>query len=224
MKIAYEIKYSQRKTLNISVERDRQIIVHAPKGFSKEKIADIVQTKQQWLYKKINHAQKYPIKSEPKEFVSGETLMYLGSNYQLLVVDEKIETIDFNQGFKISKANQSHANQLLKTWYIEQAKRQLTSKANRYATSLGVKYNKLKISEMRYRWGSCTPNNNINFNWRIIKAPILVVDYVIVHELVHLIEANHTPEFWNILSIQVPNYLKAKNWLKLNGHLLEIDF
>jgi predicted metal-dependent hydrolase len=224
MKIAYEIKYSHRKTLNISVERDRRIIVRAPKGLSPKKIAEIVQTKQQWLQEKINHAQKYPIKSEQKEFVSGETLMYLGRHYQLLVVDEKIETIDFNEGFKISKAKQSHANQLLKTWYIEQAKRQLTSKADRYAKNLGVQYNKLKISEMRYRWGSCTPNNNLNLNWRIIKAPILVVDYVIVHELVHLIEPNHTPEFWNILSIQVPNYLKAKNWLKFNGHLLEIDF
>jgi predicted metal-dependent hydrolase len=77
---------------------------------------------------------------------------------------------------------------------------------------------------MKYRWGSCTPNNNIIFNWRIIKAPMFVVNYLVAHELVHLIESNHTPEFWNILSIQVPAYQKAKDWLKKNGHLLEVDF
>ena len=77
---------------------------------------------------------------------------------------------------------------------------------------------------MRYRWGSCTPANNIIFNWRIIKAPIYVVSYLVAHELVHLLETNHTPRFWNILSIQVPEYQKAKKWLKEKGHLLEVDF
>ena len=77
---------------------------------------------------------------------------------------------------------------------------------------------------MRYRWGSCTPKNNLNFNWRIIKAPLFVIRYIVVHELIHLIESNHTPKFWNILSIQVPDYQKAKDWLKRNGHLMEVDF
>ena len=77
---------------------------------------------------------------------------------------------------------------------------------------------------MRYRWGSCTPQNNLNFNWRIIKAPWFVIRYIVVHELIHLIESNHTPEFMNILSIQAPDYQKAKDWLKQNGHLLEVDF
>ncbi|MDR0865234.1 MAG: M48 family metallopeptidase, partial [Candidatus Symbiothrix sp.] len=84
--------------------------------------------------------------------------------------------------------------------------------------------NECKISEMKYRWGSCTPQNNLNFNWRIVKAPLFVIRYIVVHELTHLIESNHTPTFWNILSIQVPDYQKAKDWLKTNGHLLEVDF
>ncbi len=70
----------------------------------------------------------------------------------------------------------------------------------------------------------CTPKNNIIFNWRIIKAPIYVLEYLVVHELVHLIENNHTPKFWNIVSIQIPNFEKAKKWLKEKGNLLEIDF
>lgn len=224
MKFEYVIKYSNRKTLNITVERDRKIIVRAPENLSLEKIESIVESKKQWLREKLNHAQKYPAIPETKEFISGETLMYLGKNYQLLVVDEAIEGIEFNQRFRISKANQTKANELFKKWYLKQALNKIEPLAKDYAKSLGVEYNGCKTSEMKYRWGSCTPNNNIIFNWRIIKAPMFVVNYLVAHELVHLIESNHTPEFWNILSIQVPAYQKAKDWLKKNGHLLEVDF
>lgn len=224
MQIEYEIKFSKRKTLNITVERDRKIIVRAPLNLSLEKIEEIVQSKRQWLKEKLNHIQKYPVDTKPKEFISGETLLYLGRNYQLLVVDEIIEGIEFNQRFRISKLDQENANQLFKAWYMKQALQKIEPLAKMYAKSLGVKYNEFKTSEMKYRWGSCTPNNNIIFNWRIIKAPMYVLEYLVAHELVHLIEDNHTERFWNILSIQVPTYQKAKNWLKVNGHLLEVDF
>ncbi|MCW2258680.1 MULTISPECIES: M48 family metallopeptidase [Sphingobacterium] len=224
MQLEYEIKFSKRKTLNITVERDRKIIVRAPLNLSLEKIEEIVQSKRQWLKEKINHAQKYPVDIKPKEFISGETLLYLGRNYQLLLVDEPIEGIEFNQRFRISRENQGVANKLFKAWYMKQALSKIEPLAKMYATNLGVKFNEFKTSQMKYRWGSCTPNNNIIFNWRIIKAPMYVLEYLVAHELVHLIEENHTPRFWNILSIQVPNYQKAKNWLKINGHLLEVDF
>ncbi|MGD9928744.1 MAG: M48 family metallopeptidase [Mangrovibacterium sp.] len=224
MVIEYQIKYSNRKTLNISVERDRSIVVRAPHYLTPEKIDKIVQSKREWIKEKLNHTQKYPVVSENKEFVSGETLMYLGKNYQLLVVDEEIEGIEFDQRFKISKANQPKANELFKKWYLKQALIKIQPLATKYAKSLGVQYNQFKTSEMKYRWGSCTPANNIIFNWRIIKAPMYVLEYLVAHELVHLIENNHTPRFWTILSIQVPNYEKAKNWLKKYGQLLEVDF
>ncbi len=224
MVIEYQIKYSNRKTLNISVERDRSIVVRAPQYLTADKIDKIVQSKRQWITEKLNHAQKYPLVSESKEFVSGETLMYLGKSYQLLVVDDEFEGIEFDQRFKISKANQPKANKLFKKWYLKQALIKIEPLATKYAKSLGVQFNQFKTSEMKYRWGSCTPANNIIFNWRIIKAPMYVLEYLVAHELVHLIEYNHTPRFWNILSIQVPNYEKAKNWLKQNGKLLEVDF
>ena len=224
MTFEYQIKYSNRKTLNISVERDRSIIVRAPHYLTAEKIDKVVQSKRQWIKEKLNHTQKYPLIAENKEFVSGETLMYLGKNYQLLIVDEEIEGIDFDQRFKISKSNQPKANELFKQWYLSQALKKIEPLATKYAKSLGVDYNQFKTSEMKYRWGSCTPANNIIFNWRIIKAPMYVLEYLVAHELVHLMEDNHTPRFWTILSIQVPNFEKAKTWLKQNGQLLEVDF
>lgn len=224
MVVEYQIKYSNRKTLNITVERDRRVIVRAPHYLTAEKIDEMVQSKRQWIKEKLNHVQKYPLVVESKEFVSGETLMYLGRNYQLLVVDEEFDGVIFDQRFKISKSNQAQANELFKQWYLKQALSKIEPLARQYAKNLGVEYNQFKTSEMKYRWGSCTPANNIIFNWRIIKAPMYVLEYLVAHELVHLMESNHTPNFWNILSIQVPNYEKAKDWLKKNGHLLEIDF
>ncbi len=224
MKLEYEIRYSKRKTLNISVERDRSVIVRAPENLPLEKIEEIVQSKRNWIKDKINHVQKYPLDFKAKEFVSGETLLYLGRNYQLLVVDENFEGVRFNQSFTISKSNQKNANQLFKEWYLSKALEKIEPLAKKYAANLGVKYNECRTSEMKYRWASCTPKNNILFNWRIIKAPMYVLEYLVAHELAHLIEPNHTPEFWNIVSIQVPNYEKAKKWLREKGHLLEIDF
>jgi len=224
MQIEYLIKYSNRKTLNITVERDRQVVVHAPANLSEDKIREIVSSKKDWIMGKLMHAQKYPAVASAKEFVSGETLMYLGKNYQLLIVDTEIEGIELDKQFKISKNGQAVANELFKQWYKKQATEKIQPLALEYAKNLGVQFNECKISEMKYRWGSCTPKNNINFNWRIIKAPMFVIRYIVVHELIHLIESNHTPTFWNILSIQVPDYQKAKDWLKTNGHLLEVDF
>ena len=107
MQFEYEIKYSKRKTLNITVERDRKIIVRAPENTSAQKIEEVLQSKKQWLKEKINHTQKYPVDTQTKEFISGETLLYLGKNYQLLVVDEAIEGIEFEKRFRISKALKS---------------------------------------------------------------------------------------------------------------------
>jgi hypothetical protein len=90
-----------------------------------------------------------------------------------------------------------------------------------HARELGVKFTAAKIVDNRYRWGSCTVNDNVSFNWRLIKAPMFVIDYVIVHELAHIIEANHTSRFWTIIRAHTPTMEKAKAWLKEHGHVLE---
>ena len=109
----------------------------------------------------------------------------------------------------------------MREWYIQQAEAKIIARVKHHARKLGVAYSKVKIVDNLYRWGSCTVNNNVNFNRRLIKAPMFVIDYAIVHELAHLIEANHTPRFWNIIRAQAPTMEKAKAWLKENGQLLE---
>jgi predicted metal-dependent hydrolase len=150
--------------------------------------------------------------------------LFLGKYYKLEVVPEEIKGVELDSKFLISKSSQQNAEQLFREWYFKQAEEKLIPKVKQHANNLGVHCNKIKVLDLKVRWGSCTPKDNINFNWRLIKAPVYVIDYIIVHELTHLLESNHTPDFWNIVSVQLPHYDKAKEWLKDNGNLLETEF
>jgi predicted metal-dependent hydrolase len=223
MNLEYKIIYSTRKNITISVERDRSVIIRAPSGTATEKIQAAIESKKLWLYEKTKHRQKYNDSLGEKKFISGTSILYLGKNYTLTVTKEPIEGIRFDGKFIVSRTSLPVVGELLAEWYIQKAKEKITPKVEFYAKSLGVEYNRILISNLKYRWGSCTPKNNLNFNWRLIKAPMSVIEYVIVHELAHLLEPNHTERFWNLIRTQLPKYLKAKEWLKLYGELLEID-
>lgn len=225
MELKYTIQRSaKRRKLTISIERDRSVVVHAPEGTSDEKIAQVVTSKRQWIYEKIGHDQKYLLPHAPgKELVSGESALYLGRQYQIEVVKTDFSSIQFTQRFLIPDVSMVKRVNAFREWYIHKAKEKIIPRVKHHSRLLGVNIALVKIVDNRYRWGSCTLNDNVNINWRLIKAPMFVIDYVIVHELAHLIEANHTPAFWNIVRAQASTMDKAKLWLKENGQLLEAD-
>jgi len=214
---------AKRSKLTITVERDRSVVVNAPKGTSDETIQRVVESKRQWIYEKMRHPQKYQALPHPpgKELVSGESALYLGRQYRIEVVKNGLADIQFSHSFLIPASQGKKRQEVLREWYINRAKEKIVQQVKLHARELGVDVAGVKIVDSRYRWGSCTLKNNVNFNWRLIKAPMFVIDYVIVHELSHLIEANHTPRFWNIVSAQTPTMDKAKAWLKKHGQLLE---
>jgi hypothetical protein len=203
------------------VERDRSVIVRAPEGAPHEKIEEAVESKRLWLYEKLRHPQKYREMAPSKELVSGTSLLYLGKEYKLDFIGDDFDGVVFESKFLISKSSKLLAAELLGDWFVESAKRIIPPRVKTFARQLGVEYNRVLISDLKYRWGSCTPKNNLNFNWRLVKAPMNVIEYVIVHELAHLLEPNHTPRFWGIIKAQLPHYSKAKGWLKEHGELLE---
>lgn len=224
MELTYEIRRSsKRRKLTITVERDRRVIVHAPMTTPEAKIHEIVETKRLWIYEKLHHPQKYrELPHAPgKELVSGESALYLGRHYRIEVVKSDLPEIRFAQRFYIPASYVQKRKTVLREWYIQKAHEKILPRVRQSASRLGVTFNKAKIVDNRYRWGSCTVKNNVNFNWRLIKAPMFVIDYVIVHELAHLLEANHTPRFWNIVRSQTTTMDKARQWLKENGHILE---
>ncbi len=223
MVLTYRIFRSKaRKRLTISVERDRSVVVHAPESTTDESIRKVVDSKRRWLWEKVNHPQKFTELPHPpgKEIVNGESILYLGRHYRLQIQETANGGIEFAHGFSIPPDLLATKMPALVDWYRARAREIILPRVRKHALELGVRYANAKIVDNRYRWGSCTAKNNVNFNWRLIKAPMFVVDYVIAHELAHLLEANHTPRFWGLLRAHAAKMESAKAWLQENGQEL----
>jgi hypothetical protein len=221
---SYEIvRSSKRKKLTLTVERDRAVIVHAPQNMPDDEIQRVVESKRQWILAKLRHPQKYQNRQHPpgKEVVNGEAAPYLGRDYRIEITETSSGDIEFTDVFLVPPARQAQRREVLRDWYIARAKEKILARAEQHALALGVKVKAATIVDSQFRWGSCTPNNNVSFNWRLIKAPMFVIDYVVVHELAHLLEANHTSRFWSIVRAHTPKMEKAKAWLKEHGQVLE---
>lgn len=223
MELSYKTVFSRRKTLTITVERDRSVLVTAPEGTTHERIRQVVESRKLWIYEKTRHAQKFsPLPHAPgKELVTGESLPYLGRYYRIELVNGG-DGIEFAQKFIVPRSLAKNPP-VFRRWFMDRAEEKILPRVARHAKNLGVSFKEAKIGDSKFRWGSCTPNDNVIFNWRLIKAPMFVIDYVIVHELAHLLEQNHTPRFWNIVRTQTPTMEKAKDWLQKCGELLEQD-
>jgi predicted metal-dependent hydrolase len=224
MDLNYKIVRSQkRKKLTITVERDRSIIVHAPEETSEETVRRVVDAKRQWLFEKLRHPRKYQDRppAPGKEIVNGESAPYLGRDYRIEVTETESGEVEFSRRFLVPAARQAERREVLRVWYLARAEEKILPRVKYHARGLGVEFAEARIVDSRYRWGSCTVKDNVTFNWRLIKAPMFVIDYVIVHELAHLIEANHTSRFWNIVRANTSTTGKAKRWLMENGQVLE---
>ncbi|MBC8509586.1 MAG: M48 family metallopeptidase [Chloroflexi bacterium] len=219
------VRSPKRRKLTITVERDRSVVVHAPEKTSDAKIRQVVESKRQWLFDKIHHCQKYAELPHPpgKELVNGESVLYLGRNYRIKIVPSASGNIEFSRFFVVPPEIAAEGQSALAVWFKQRAGEKILPRVRYHAKQLGVDYEHANIVDSRYRWGSCTPGNTLNFNWRLIKAPMAVLDYVIIHELAHLIEGNHTPRFWNIVKAQCPSSEKAKEWLMQHGQMLESE-
>lgn len=217
------VRSPNRKKMTITVERDKTVKVLVPEGTADETVRRIVETKRQWLLAKLGHPQKYQglAHAPGKEVVNGESALYLGKEYRIEISETLSGNVEFTDGFLVPKLHQANRRNVLRGWYLDQAKELILPLVEKRAAELGVVYGNAQIIDARYRWGSCTPAGNLRFNWRLIKAPMFVINYVVVHELAHLLEPNHTERFWSIVRTNVTTLEKAKGWLKEHGGLLE---
>lgn len=214
MTVDYEITRSKRKTVALKVSPQGKLEVAVPMDVSNEEIQSIVDKKKFWLYKTINKAKKRVFGSLKKEFISGELFWYMGKRYRLDVCQCEHTGLKFKHNkFLLNIDEREKAEELFKDFYKQKAKEKLEPQVMKYAKQMGTHYKALKILDMKKRWGSCTNEGNIILNTHLIKAPLYVIDYVIVHELAHLLEYNHSPKFWNIIRTQIGDYEMHKKWL-----------
>lgn len=217
---------SDRKTTDIIIERDGSIVVKPPEFIKPEQADEIVWSKRMWIYKNLAEWKDLNRSSVLREWVNGETFLYLGSRYRLLIDNQQENDLLLKDGRFIIKANLVNdinaAKKAFIEFYTEKANNRLHDKVEYYAKQLGLTPGKIAIKDMAYRWASCGKNNALQFNWRIMMAPIKIIDYVIVHELCHFNHKNHTEAFWNEIDKVMPDYLERKDWLKNNGASLEL--
>lgn len=222
------IRTGRRKTATIKiVEGDVHVIV--PQHLSQKRIEELIRKKTPWIQQKLHlQASIKPVK--PKEYVSGEAFSYLGKNYRLKLIEGDSEGVKLKGGrflVEVEKslsgtARTAYVQAQLAQWYQQHAEQLLQGKVERFAPLLGVSPNCIKVKYYKSRWGSCTAEGNITFNWRIIMAPHVIVDYVVVHELAHLKHHDHSSSFWQSVKSVFPEYLELRNWLKVNAPRLTL--
>lgn len=223
--IVAEIKRTNRiKSATITVEEGKVCVV-VPRQLENERITKLLKDKNRWIKEKIAlHRDAQPKSS--KQFVSGESFSYLGRNYRLKVHQGNYLPIKLSHGrftitLRAGADNPDLIQDSLLSWYKQHAELKLKEKAKRYSKMMGVKFNSVALKDYKSRWGSCSVEGDITFNWKIIMAPNRIVDYVVVHELCHLIHHDHSPKFWREVERIMPNYAECKDWLKQYGANLE---
>ena len=213
---------SKRKTIALQITDDATLIVRAPFFVDDKTIEQVVESRKEWIEMKRKEILSRDPKFLPKEFVNGEGFLYLGKYYRLKILKNAEEPLKFDNGFYLSKEHLHHARDLFVQWYKQRAYEKISERVKWYVQKRGFKYNKVNITDAQKRWGSCSCKGNLNFSWRLIMAPLAVVDYVVVHELVHLEEKNHTKAFWGKVKMLMPEFEKHRSWLKKNAYLLRI--
>lgn len=232
-KIPYELCWSnKRKTLGISVQSDK-VVVTAPERTTEEEMNKLLMKKAPWIRKQLQEYEEILPFIQERNFLPGEKLPYLGRLYRLKVIKEvhlQKSSFRFQQGKFIANVpnslNETDYRRVLyplyKKWVIAKATKFTQTRLNRFTIKLREKPAHIQIKEQKQRWGSCTPDGKILLNWRIFSAPTSVVDYILVHELAHLKNMDHSTEFWNTIKIILPNYEDKKEWLRINGRKLYI--
>ena len=216
-----QIIRSNRRTLALQITPDASLIVRAPKKVSEKTILKFVQKKIKWILHHQKLARESYRPSVKREFVDGEEFLYLGEWHKLFVIRDVKPLFVFNENkFLLSESFLPNAKQLFEQWYRKQAYQVIKDRVRLYAETAGLSFKRISITGARKRWGSCGPKGTLNFSWRLIMAPMKVVDYVIVHELAHLDERNHSQNFWKKVRLLFPNYQQAENWSKANFWLL----
>jgi predicted metal-dependent hydrolase len=174
---------SRRKTISLVVAQDATLVVRAPLTTPKEYIQDLVFKKRFWIKKKQEILRERYKRNPPKEFVNGEAFLFLGNVYRLKIVDDGVD-IELGDSLEIPKRLLPHAKHLLIGWYRKQAHTKIMECVEWYAKLAGLRYESIKITGAEKRLGSCSINGKLNFSWRLMMAPLGIIDYVVVHELV----------------------------------------
>jgi predicted metal-dependent hydrolase len=217
-KIEFDLSYSDRKSLGITVTPDFEIFVKAPKEAHIDKILEKVRKRAPWIIKQKYFFLSFHPKSAPKNYLAGETHLYLGRQYILKTEISETESVTLaNKFITVTTPDLARVKYLLDNWYLEIAKKKFKNMAKPLIGNFkkyDVQPSEIVLRYMPTRWGSCTPKGKIILNPELLKAPKGCIDYVIIHELCHLVHKDHNQKFIDLQTKEMPSWEKWKGRLE----------
>jgi len=206
--LEFEVRRSlRRKTLGLTVDRAGELVVHVPASTDADEVRQWVQKKLLWVHQKLALKDELVGTEQHPEFVSGESFFYLGRNYRLKVVTSQDTPLRFDgQWFYLRRKDRGAALGHFRQWYVDTGSPWLAKRVQTLQRKVGTAPARVSVSDLGFRWGSCGKSGVLHFNWRLLQLPVRLVDYVIVHELVHLLERNHTKKFRQIMDRVLPDW------------------
>ena len=217
--ISYIIKRSARaKHVRLEVRQETGLTVVIPRSYKLKQLPTLLESKGNWILDKLTKYGQVQSLSDKKEAKSGDTIPYLGQNLEVIKRQNRGNAnsikLERNRLVVAIGSASSRLNLVLEQWYRMQAAKLIKERADKLSARLGLTYNRIIIRGQKTRWGSCSHKGNLSFNWKLIMAPEPVIDYVIIHELAHLKEMNHTKRFWELVGEHCPRWREHKKWLK----------
>jgi len=212
---------SRRRTIALEVTSDASLIVRAPLRVPASYIEGMIREKHDWIRRKMDEIKKRPA-APLHEYREGELFLFLGGSYPLQPVDTVEGGIKRADRLYVSRSLMPDIRPALKRWYMREAALIIRERCAWFSMVTGHTPTSIRITDARHRWGSCTSAGGLNFSWCLVQAPLEIVDYVVVHELVHLVHHNHSKKFWDRVREIMPDFERRRKWLRENERLLRI--
>lgn len=232
-KVQYELVTSDRKkTIELVIDFNKGFTVKAPKGMTKEEIIKNLHRKEKWIINNLDKMSDILKNETNKEFVSGEKFLLRGRRYALKVTKSKkdLPSLDFNKSKFLavvpSQLKEEQYATILRPLFVQFYKRKaekiINERMKKYIKYFKTEPKQIVVTELKNKWGSCSKNNQIRYNWRIVLAKTSIIDYMVVHELCHMVQKNHSDKYWKEVKRILPDYEKSKSWLRENSEMLKI--
>lgn len=226
--IHFEVIRSRRATADIIIDRDGGVVVRAPEWASDEQVSTLVESKSLSIYQGLAEWRDLNATRVQREYKNGESFLYLGRSYRLLIVGNQQESLQLKNGrFTLHRdllpeGKTDAAKSAFRTFYIAKGLGRLRSRVDYYAPKVGVEPTGVEVKELGHRWASCSTLGKLSFHWKCMMAPQTIIDYIVVHELCHFHQRDHTDAFWNEVDKVMPDFRERKEWLRKNGAGLDI--
>lgn len=213
----------RRRTVDLIVDRFGELVINVPQSLPADDVEAIIRRKQEWIYMKLGRKEAALRPSGLKEYVTGEGFYYLGKKYRLKLFDatEDVRPVVplrlLNGRFWLVRSCAVMGREHFVRWYTEQGSRWILNAAKALQERVAARPRSVSLRDLKYRWASCNAAGDVYFHWRVMLLPPHVIRYLIVHELVHLHEHNHSPAFYGRLSRVAPDHREIESWLETNG-------